>query len=275
MAGVEGRIEGSQPEDLRNGWLLTRSNGSAANFHAHDPVARHDEEGHAPEKWIHEVWIHRVPRTAVIFGSTQRSDIRQLHDVDGGPVEVCRRRSGGGLVVVDPSESLWVDVVVPQWSPLHVDDVGRAFEWLGRLWYEIIDELCGERLRVPSDDRLRMEMAMPERGRTTTSRPFFCFDQVGHGEILVDGRKVVGISQRRTRNWTRLQSLIITRWDADRIDRLLAPIRETAGDGSLGEEPFEAKMINAGLNMEIEQDFLLRAAELFTAKLPHVDRLAD
>ena len=58
------------------------------------------------------------------------------------------------------------------------------------------------------------------------SRPWsalVCFAGIGPGEVLDgDGRKWVGISQRRTRDWIRLQTMAHRRWSpADAVDGLL------------------------------------------------------
>jgi hypothetical protein len=42
-----------------------------------------------------------------------------------------------------------------------------------------------------------------------------CFAGRGPGEVITaDGRKLLGLSQRRTRNWIRLQCLVHRRWSA-------------------------------------------------------------
>ena len=41
-------------------------------------------------------------------------------------VEVVRRRSGGGAVLLLPGEFVWLDLVIPAGDPLWLDDVGQA-----------------------------------------------------------------------------------------------------------------------------------------------------
>lgn len=43
-----------------------------------------------------------------------------------------------------------------------------------------------------------------------------CFAGVGAGEVLLDGRKVVGISQRRARDGARFQCVVFRSFDVDR-----------------------------------------------------------
>jgi lipoate-protein ligase A len=52
-----------------------------------------------------------------------------------------------------------------------------------------------------------------------------CFSGLGPGEVHAGGRKVVGISQRRTRGWARFQCAAYLRWDPDALVALLAEPR--------------------------------------------------
>src|SRR5690606_22436359 len=54
-----------------------------------------------------------------------------------------------------------------------------------------------------------------------------CFAACGPGEVAVAGRKVVGISQRRTRHLARFQCLVYLEWDPGPLLRVLG-----APDGS-------------------------------------------
>jgi hypothetical protein len=53
-----------------------------------------------------------------------------------------------------------------------------------------------------------------------------CFDGLGGGEVTIGGAKAVGISQRRTRGWLRLQSSVHLA-PPDGLVSLLAPPRPT------------------------------------------------
>jgi lipoate-protein ligase A len=48
-----------------------------------------------------------------------------------------------------------------------------------------------------------------------------CFAGLGPGEVTVDGLKVVGISQRRTRDAARFQCVAYETWDAGALLELL------------------------------------------------------
>ncbi|MEX0847791.1 MAG: hypothetical protein WD023_08425 [Ilumatobacteraceae bacterium] len=133
--------------------------------------------------------------------------------------DVVRRRSGGGAVLIVPGEMLWLDVVVPRGDPLWDDDIGRAMWWLGQVWADALAS-CG------------VGGAQVHRGavvHTPWSR-LVCWDSLGAGEVVVAGRKAVGISQRRTREWTRLQSSVHLAWRPELLCELLAGAEPTAGD---------------------------------------------
>ncbi len=55
-----------------------------------------------------------------------------------------------------------------------------------------------------------------------------CFAGVGPGEVLYDGTKLVGVSQRRTRSGARFQCVLLHRWRPERLIGLLAPPCPTA-----------------------------------------------
>jgi lipoate---protein ligase len=95
-----------------------------------------------------------------------------------------------------PERSLWVDVVVPRDDPLWDDDVTRSFAWLGRCWRGALAR-CG----VVGD----VHAGPPVHRR---SGRIICFAGLGPGEVVVDGRKVVGLSQRRTRAIARYQCVV-------------------------------------------------------------------
>lgn len=133
-----------------------------------------------------------VTAPALVLGSSQP-------DVDGGAVDVVRRRSGGGAVYVAPGELVWVDVFLPREDRLWDDDVGRAFWWLGDAWA----------------GALGLDGLVVHRGamvRTPLSG-VVCFAGLGPGEVTRDGAKVVGMAQRRTREGALFQCAVPLRWD--------------------------------------------------------------
>jgi lipoate-protein ligase A len=103
-------------------------------------------------------------------------------------IEVVRRASGGGAVLVVPGSMVWVDLAIPAGDPLWEADVGKAFWWVGDLWAAALMALGQGPCRV-------------HRGGLVPSpwSRLVCFAGLGPGEVTLGGRKAVGLSQRRTR----------------------------------------------------------------------------
>jgi lipoate---protein ligase len=197
MAGDPSPLdEGRTPGE----WTARARLGSAAELHALDLLA-------VPRS----LWRLSPDRPAIVLGSAQHEDVVDDAAARAQGLTVCRRRSGGGVVRLDPEGSLWVDVVVavddPRWDP----DVHRAFEWLGDAWVAALREVGVEATihrGAPVD---------PALGRLV------CFAGIGAGEVLVGGAKVVGISQRRDRRGSRFQCVAHRRWDPADTLSVLGP----------------------------------------------------
>lgn len=152
-----------------------------------------------------EVLVASVP--AVVLGSTQ------VVPAWAADLEVVRRRSGGGAVLVAADDPLWVDVDLPVGDPLWSDDLGASFGWLGSAWSSALGE------GVVHDGPFE-----PGRwGRTV------CFAGRGPGEVFVDGAKVVGLAQRRTRAGARFQCAVLGRWDPGPLIDAVVPAADRSG----------------------------------------------
>lgn len=156
------------------------------------------------------VWVIGVTRPAVVLGSTQPTSTIDTGRAEATGVDVARRRSGGGAVLVEPGMLVWVDVLIPAGDRLWEADVGRAFAWLGRAWAGALND-AGVAGAVPYDGPLRHT---PWSGH-------MCFAGLGPGEVTVDGAKVVGMSQRRTRSAALFQCAALLAWQPDRLLDLL------------------------------------------------------
>ena len=170
------------------GWDVRRRRGEPAELFGHGWGDRRT------------VWVLEPTSAAVVLGSTQPDSVV----VPGTPA--VRRRSGGGAVLIEPGGLVWVDVFVPAGDPLWKVDVGRAFGWLGDVWASAVGGA-----------------AVPHAGPlvTTPWSRLVCFAGLGPGEVTVDGVKVVGLSQRRTRAGALFQCAALLEWRPDRLlDRL-------------------------------------------------------
>ena len=187
------------------GWELRRLAGPAAALHA-EPL---------PASQTRAVWWLEATAPALVLGSTQSDAVIDTAAAAASGVEVARRRSGGGVVLVVPGETAWVDVILPAGDPLGDDDVGRAARWVGHTWQAALAEL-GIAPTAVHDGPLQCGPL----GRLV------CFGAVGGGEVTVPGadgslRKVVGVSQRRTREAARFQCAAYRSWDPEPLARLL------------------------------------------------------
>jgi lipoate-protein ligase A len=156
------------------------------------------------------VRLHHVARPALVLGSTQPESHVDHAAVTAAGVDLVRRRSGGGAVLLVPGDVVWVDVVVPAADALWRDDVGTAFEWLGEVWVRTLASVGAGG-------------ASAHRGRLVRTQwsDRVCFAGLGPGEVTRHGAKVVGISQRRTRHAARFQCAALLRWDAAALAPLL------------------------------------------------------
>jgi lipoate-protein ligase A len=175
--------------------------GSAAAFH----------ERVVPDPVEPALWWFEVERPAVVLGSTQRDDVVDADAARAAGVEVARRRSGGGAVLLEPGGSIWIDVILPATDPRWDPDVGRSFRWLGEAWRAV---LVGLGVAGPS-----VHDGPLVRGPWSD---LVCFAGLGPGEVTVDGQKMVGISQRRTRSGARFQCALVLRWDPTVLIDVLA-----------------------------------------------------
>jgi lipoate---protein ligase len=199
-------------------WRIEQRSGDAATLHAAWPgvVAR-------PER--RAVAVCRVTGPAVVLGAAQPDAVLDAARVAAAGVPVVRRRSGGGAVLVTPDDPVWVDVWVPVGDLLWEVDVGRAFDWLGDTW-------------VAALERWGIGGVTAHRGGylacTRWSR-LVCFGGIGTGEVVTgDGRKVVGLAQRRNRHGAWFHAASYLQWEPRRMVQLLAlpdSERDAAADG--------------------------------------------
>jgi lipoate-protein ligase A len=183
---------GAVPRTRRGVIRVERVRGTAADVHGR-PL---------PDSITRTARLVEVTEPALVLGSTQPS-------VPERGVPIVRRRSGGGAVLVGPGEVLWIDVLLPADDALWETDVGRSFHWLGQVW---VDALAA--LGVQSSWHKGPMVCTPWCRQV-------CFAGIGSGEVTVDGRKVVGMSQRRTRAGALFQCAALLQWHPDEMVRLL------------------------------------------------------
>ena len=175
-------------------WSVERRIGDAATLHAFEP----------PSDPQPTLVVADLQRAALVLGSTQPVDVVDRERARERGLDVVRRRSGGSSVVLVPGAHVWIDVWVPAGDPLWVDDVAAAAVPVGEAWVAALARSGWTGLTV---HRAGSESA--------PWSDLVCFAGRGPGEVITaDGRKLVGLSQRRTRDWIRLQCLVHRRWSA-------------------------------------------------------------
>ena len=166
--------------------MVERVTGAAADLFAApspDPPAR-------------VVRLLSVDAPAVVLGSTQPAPAREPANL-----AVVRRQSGGGAVLLEPRAQVWADVFIPRGDAHWDDDVARAFLWIGQAW---VDALAAVGVR---------DAAVHHGGLCTTQwSRVVCFAGLGTGEVTIGERKVVGLSQRRTRAGALFQCAVPLVW---------------------------------------------------------------
>lgn len=187
-------------------WSVRESTGDAGEFHLSDP------------RPVRSATFHTVSATTLVLGSAQRDTDVADRVARALGIAVVKRRSGGGAVLLVPGEFVWLDLVIPAGDALWVDDIGRSMVWIGQLWERALADLG-----VAGD----VNETIAGGAGTTWARQV-CFAGIGSGELLLSGRKLVGVSQRRTRGAARFQSMCHLRWRPELVAALVASPRPLA-----------------------------------------------
>ncbi|MEO6124624.1 MAG: hypothetical protein ABIR32_13045 [Ilumatobacteraceae bacterium] len=205
----------SHPQiDWKIDWNVHHSRGDAAEFHGRQ----------IPDDLEPSVWWFEVDRPAIVLGSAQPLEHLDLVACERARVEVVRRRSGGGAVLVAPGDVVWVDVLIPTTHHQWTNDVTSSAWWLGEVWRRTLVDLGVAHGEVHVGSMV-----------TTPWSSRVCFAGIGGGEVVTKEvvtmevvtkaagastaatstaatSKIVGISQRRTRAAARFQCALYRHW---------------------------------------------------------------
>lgn len=131
------------------------------------------------------VFVAHVSRETLVLGGNQSTDTVDVpSDVS---LDVRRRRGGGGLVLLRPDD-LWIDWWIPHGDPRWSNDVRVSSIQVGTWWADALKDLIEGDVRV-HEGALEGESALR----------VVCFAGRGPGEVFVDDRKAVGLTQWRVR----------------------------------------------------------------------------
>lgn len=173
-----------------------------------------------PDDRTAHLWWFEPEVDAIVLGSTQDERVIDVEACRRHGVEIVKRRSGGGVVLLTKAGTLWLDVVVPVGHPLWDRDITTSAFWLGEAWIAALE--------ASGVGDLVQHRAGLER---TPVSDLICFAGRGPGEVfLSSGAKVVGISQRRTRTHARFQCAVSVAWEPARLLGLLCQPRPDLAD---------------------------------------------
>ncbi len=146
------------------------------------------------------IWVMSPTNSSLVLGSSQDDKCIDYEYAEKIDVGIARRRTGGGAVFVDPQTLFWVDLFVPRGHRLWNDDIEVASIWIGRVWKDALGSM-GVDSRMHDSAFVKDSLA-----------ELVCFGGRAPGELLIGEKKILGISQRRTRKGVRFQCALSLAW---------------------------------------------------------------
>lgn len=141
--------------------------------------------------------LNRPTSDSIVLGSSQSMTLLDSEKIKKTQIEICKRKTGGGLVYIDKVHDIWIDIYIPTTSSLYEINISKSFNWLGNTWIETLTEL--NRQLEPNLQIVKT------KSKTDELSSLVCFAGLNHGEVLYCDRKVVGISQRRNKELAKFQ----------------------------------------------------------------------
>ena len=216
------------------------------------------------------VAVPEVRHPTLVLGSTQPAELPFPDAVRAGGVEVVRRRGGGGAVYLEPGDHLWIDAWIPRGDALWSVDVALAAEWVGAWWLTALAEVTagggggredgvgvgvdagGGVGRGGGGDNAAWSV---HRGRSVPGElgELVCFAGRGPGEVFVGDRKLVGLSQWRSREGALFSACAYVHWNPQRMidlfdidDATRGRLAEDAASAAIGLAEVEPALEDLG-----------------------------
>jgi lipoate-protein ligase A len=140
------------------------------------------------------MFVVHVERPTLVLGGSQSDEVIDTTRLGTTPRR--RRRGGGGLVLLQPND-LWVDWWIPSNDVRWSHDVHKSSLMVGEWWRELLHHYVTRDIVVHTGS---LEGAIAHR--------LVCFAGRGPGEVFVDDRKAVGVTQWRVREGIFLSTVV-------------------------------------------------------------------
>ena len=150
--------------------------------------------------------IVQLTQPTFVLGSSQPRQV--LKDSRSSDPAIRRRRGGGGVVLLQPGD-LWVDWWIPRDDARWSYDVRASSVEVGSWWCDALAE-CTSGSRVVHVGALEGNEA----------HRVACFAGRGPGEVFIDARKAVGLTQWRVREGVFLSTVLHAHASTALLNRL-------------------------------------------------------
>ncbi len=146
---------------------------------------------------VASMFVARVGGPTLVLGGSQRLEV--LNGERLGDIRLRRRRGGGGLVLLQPGD-LWIDWWIPSGDTRWSKDVHVSSINVGRWWQRVLRERVAGEITVHEG---------PLVG--DPAHRVICFAGRGPGEVFVNDKKAVGVTQWRVREGVFVSSVLPAR----------------------------------------------------------------
>jgi len=171
-------------------------------------------EGGASLRW----YVAQQP--TLVLGRGQAAPTRLATGLPTG-LPMVQRPSGGGAVLMD-ADLLSLDVVLPAGHPWLDGGLSEVFVHVGHAWAGALAELGVVDLEVYDGPSTARRLGTPREQLLTA----VCFALPGKGEVLHQGRKLVGLAQRRRQHGALIQCGLLRRWDPTLLLQVFDPVQD-------------------------------------------------